>query len=291
MDGRSAMFVTGPSEEGQSEPRLSEVGLSEVGERAGNADLVRAAFREECLRLGEVLASLDPGDLARPTGCVPWTVAELLAHVRTGAGRLIDMLAAPAPTGAPVDAAGYFGTAKFTSEVDAARIESARAEAARIEAARIEAAHAEAARVGDGRVEGGEESFGPDGRRRGAGLGEDFDRAWRAALAAVEAYPPDRVVRTRHDDAMTVTEFLRTRVVEVGVHGLDLAAALDRPPWLTTAASRVIADLLTVGRSLPAELGWDRLTLIAKVTGRMPCSPAEQAALARVGLPLLAFGP
>ncbi|RUL95331.1 hypothetical protein EG812_02330 [Verrucosispora sp. FIM060022] len=247
------------------------------------------------MRLGEVLATLDPKDLARPTGCVPWTVAELLAHVRTGAGRLIDMLAAPAPNGALVDAAGYFGAAKFTTEVDAARIESARAESARIESARIEAARIEsarieAARVGDGRVEGGGERFGSEGTRRGGGLGEDFDRAWRAALAAVEANPPDRVVRTRHGDAMTVTEFLRTRVVEVGVHGLDLAAALDRPPWLTTAASRVIADLLTAGRFLPAELGWDRLTLIAKVTGRMPCSPAEQAALARVGLPLLAFG-
>ncbi|MFD6756108.1 maleylpyruvate isomerase N-terminal domain-containing protein [Micromonospora gifhornensis] len=266
----------------------------------GDVDLVRAAFRAECLRLGEVLAALEPRDLARPTGCVPWTVAELLAHVRTGAGRLIDMLAAPAPTGALVDAAGYFGAAKFTLEVDAARIESARAEAGRVESARAEeariaSARAEAdrveeARVGDGRVESGEERFGSEGARRGVGLGEDFDRAWRAALAAVEACPPDRVVRTRHGDAMTVTEFLRTRVVEVGVHGLDLAAALDRPPWLTTAASRVITDLLTAGRRLPAELGWDRLTLITKVTGRTPCSPAEQAALARVGLPLLAFG-
>ncbi|WSG10822.1 maleylpyruvate isomerase N-terminal domain-containing protein [Micromonospora sp. NBC_01739] len=305
----------------------------------GDADLVRAAFREECLRLGEVLATLDRKNLARPTGCVPWTVAELLAHVRTGAGRLTDMLAAPAPTGALIDAAGYFGAAKFTPEVDAARIEaarieaagaesdrieaargaahaeagrieaagaaSARAEAARVEAARVEAARAEAARVesahaegapggavraGDGRVEGGEESFDSGGTRRGVGVGADFDRAWRAAYGAVEAYPPERVVRTRHDDAMTVTEFLRTRVVEVGVHGLDLAAALDRPPWLTTPASRVIADLLTGGRSLPVELGWDRLTLIAKLTGRTPCSLAEQAALARVGLPLLAFG-
>ncbi|MBL6275363.1 maleylpyruvate isomerase N-terminal domain-containing protein [Micromonospora fiedleri] len=290
-----------------------------------DADFVRAAFREECLRLGEVLATLDPKDLARPTGCVPWTVAELLAHVRTGAGRLIDMLAAPPPNGTLVDAAGYFGAAKFTPEVDAARIESARAESARIEAARgvahaeagrIEAAGAEAARAeaapvvavpveaarvgvarggaaqaGDGRVDCDGKRLDSEGTGWRAGLGEDFERAWRAALAAVEAYPTDRVVRTRHGDAMTVTEFLRTRVVEVGVHGLDLAVALDRPPWLTTAASRVIADLLTAGRSLPAELGWDRLTLIAKVTGRMPCSPAEQAALARVGLPLLAFGP
>ena len=320
MDERSAMFAAELPRVG-----VSEVGVSEVGENAGDAGRVRAAFREECERLGEVLLTLDPVDLARPTGCVPWTVAELLAHVRTGAGRLADMLAAPAPTGTLVDAAGYFGAAKFTPEVDAARIAAARADAAgadaaradtiRAEAAGTDAIRAEAARseaagtdavgtelartgaaeVGVGRVgdEGTEISLGragPGDAYLGVGLRVDFDRAWRAALAAVDAHPPDRVVRTRHGDAMTVTEFLRTRVVEVGVHGLDLAAALDRPPWLTGIASRVIADLVTAGRTLPAELGWDRLTLIAKITGRTPCSPAEQAALARVGLPLLAFG-
>ena len=335
MDERSAMFAAELPRVG-----VSEVGVSEVGENAGDAERVRAAFREECERLGEVLLTLDPVDLARPTGCVPWTVAELLAHVRTGAGRLADMLAAPAPTGTLVDAAGYFGAAKFTPEVDAARIAAARADAAgadaaradtiraeaagadairadtiRAEAAGTDAIRAEAARseaagtdavgtelartgaaeVGVGRVgdEGTEISLGragPGDAYLGVGLRVDFDRAWRAALAAVDAHPPDRVVRTRHGDAMTVTEFLRTRVVEVGVHGLDLAAALDRPPWLTGIASRVIADLVTAGRTLPAELGWDRLTLIAKITGRTPCSPAEQAALARVGLPLLAFG-
>ncbi|TCB97153.1 hypothetical protein E0H26_12745 [Micromonospora zingiberis] len=271
--------------------------LSESGERVGDLDLVRAAFRDECARLTEVLATLDPADLDRPTRCAPWTLAELLAHVRTGAGRLVDMLAAPAPTGALVDAAGYFGAAKFTPDVDAARIGAAQAEAARVESARAETSGIDAGQVeaGRGRVEGRGWGQGRSGPGRpwsggGAGPGVDFERAWRATLAAVDAHPPERVVRTRHGDAMTVPEFLRTRVVEVGVHGLDLAAALDRPPWLTATASRVIADLLTGGRRLPAELGWDRLTLIAKVTGRAGCSRAEQAVLSGVGLPLLSFG-
>ncbi|MDG4796848.1 maleylpyruvate isomerase N-terminal domain-containing protein [Micromonospora sp. WMMD1082] len=234
---------------------------------------VRAAFRAECGRLGDVLRTLDRADLDRPTRCAPWTVAELLAHVHTGAARLADMLAAPALTPARVDATGYFGAAKFTPEVDAARIE----------AAQVEPGRSRAVQVGTGRA-------GASLSRPGSVLAVDFDRVWRATLAAVDAHPPDRVVRTRHGDAMTATEFLRTRVVEVGVHGLDLAAALDRPPWLTTAAGRVIAALLTGGRALPPELGWDRLTLIAKATGRAARSPAEQVALDAAGIRLLSFG-
>ncbi|MEV6814183.1 maleylpyruvate isomerase N-terminal domain-containing protein [Micromonospora sp. NPDC051296] len=230
-------------------------------------DEVRDAFRDECRRLGEVLRTLDPAELDRPTDCRPWTVAELLAHVRTGAGRLAGMLAAPAPAHAQVDAAGYFGAAKFTPEVDAARINAAQAEAARGDAGR-----------------------GPAGPADRPELGADFDRVWQATLDAVDAHPPDRVVRTRHGDAMTVTEFLRTRVVEVGVHGLDLAAALDRSPWLTPAAGQVIADLLTGGRAVPQELGWDQLTLIRKATGRVPRGHAEQTVLDAAGIRLLAFG-
>ncbi|MER7441529.1 maleylpyruvate isomerase N-terminal domain-containing protein [Micromonospora avicenniae] len=220
-------------------------------------DTVRAAFRDECARLGEVLSGLSEADLDRPTDCRPWTVRELLAHVRSGAGRLTDMLAAPAPPRAEVDAATYFGAPKFTPEVDAARIDSGRREARELD---------------------------------GAALVADFERAWRATEVAVAAAPADRVVRTRHGDAMSVDEFLRTRVVEVGVHGLDLAAALALEPWLTPTAAQVIAGLLTGGRPVPPELGWDRLTLIRKTTGRARLSGREQAVVDGAGFRWLSFG-
>ncbi|MET8121069.1 maleylpyruvate isomerase N-terminal domain-containing protein [Micromonospora sp. NPDC005291] len=220
-------------------------------------DPVRTAFSAECARLTEILAELVDGDLDLPTDCPPWTVRELIAHVRTGIGRLTDMLAAPAPPRAEVDAAGYFGTAKFTPQVDADRIAGGRRDARQVDR---------------------------------AALASEVDRAWRATDAAVAAAPPDRVVRTRHGDAMLLTEFLRTRVVEVGVHGLDLAAALGRPPWLTAAAAAVIADLLTAGRPAPAGLRWDRLTLIRKTTGRAALTAPEQAAIDAAGFRWLAFG-
>ncbi|EEP70630.1 hypothetical protein MCAG_00957 [Micromonospora sp. ATCC 39149] len=219
---------------------------------------VRAAFRDECAALGVVLRGLTPADLSRPTDCPPWAVRDLIAHVRTGAGRLTGMLAAPAPPRAEVDAAGYFGAAKFTPQVDRARVDSARRQAG--------------------------EATDP------VEVAAGFDRAWRAADAAVAHQPLDRVVRTRHGDPMALTEFLVTRVVEVGVHGLDLAAALGREPWLTPTAAEVVTALLTGGRAVPPELGWDRLAVVRKATGRASLTDRERAVIGAAGVRLLAFG-
>ncbi|MFC8845362.1 MULTISPECIES: maleylpyruvate isomerase N-terminal domain-containing protein [unclassified Micromonospora] len=216
------------------------------------------AFRDECTALGAVLRGLTPADLDRPTDCPPWAVRDVIAHVRTGAGRLTGMLAAPAPPRAEVDAAGYFGAAKFTPQVDRDRVDSARRQA--------------------------REATDP------AGIAAGFDRDWRAADAAVARQPADRVVRTRHGDPMLLTEFLVTRVVEVGVHGLDLAAALGREPWLTQAAAKVVTALLTGGRAVPAELGWDRLTVVRRATGRASLTGRERAVIEAAGVRLLAFG-
>ncbi|NED51137.1 hypothetical protein G3I24_09490, partial [Micromonospora aurantiaca] len=106
----------------------------------------------------------------------------------------------------------------------------------------------------------------------------------------VAAAPPGLVVRTRHGDAMALPEFLRTRVVEVAVHGLDLADALDRPPWLTPPAAAVVAGVLTGGAPVPPGLRWDTLTVLRKATGRLPLTGDEQAELARAGIGRLAFG-
>lgn len=219
---------------------------------------VRAAFRDECERLERVLRGLDDAALDRPTPCPPWRVRDLLAHVSTGAGRLVAMLAEPAPPRPEVTASAYFGAAKFAPEVDRERVDGARA----------------AAHDHPGAVE----------------VAGEFGRAWRATDAAVAAEPPGRVVRTRHGDAMALTEFLRTRVVEVAVHGLDLADALDRPPWTTPAAAAVVVDVLTAGRPVPDGLGWDPLTVLRKATGRLPLTGAERAALAAAGIRRLAFG-
>nr|MDT0659746.1 maleylpyruvate isomerase N-terminal domain-containing protein [Micromonospora sp. DSM 115978] len=220
---------------------------------------VEEAFRAEARRLADILLALDEPAFDRPTNCPPWRVRDLVAHVCAATGRVTEMLARPAPPAALVDAAGYFSPAKFAAAIDAARVDDAVRGAA-----------------------GG-----------GHQLAVTFDRTRRAAEAAVVAAPPGRLVRTRHGDAMTVPDFLATRVVELGVHGWDLAAALGRPTWLTEAAGAVIADLLATSPAavqLPETLGWDPPTLIAKATGRLPLTDRERGEVDRRSVRWPSFG-
>ena len=195
-------------------------------------DLIHEAFGAEARQLSGVLAGLDEAAFARPTACDPWTVAELVCHMRMAVGRLPGMLAAPEPAGPDlVPAAGYYrADQRFSPATNADRIQSAQRGAAALAGA--------------------------------AARARDFDAARRQAESALRDAAPGRVVRTRHGDPMLVTEFLRTRVLELAVHGLDLAAALDREPWMTFQAAQVTEDLLLpagaaggCGRK-PAGTGW-----------------------------------
>ena len=185
--------------------------------------------------------------------------------MRTGVARLPAMLAepelSPVPRDELVTAAGYFNPDhRFSPATNADRVSSAQDGAAGLPAEAMAA---------------------------------DFDRAWHAAQAAVEAASPDRVVRTRHGDLMRLSEFLRTRVLELAVHGLDLAAGLNRDPWLTPEAAGVVADLmLPAGSALAVRkrLGWDDATLIAKITDRLPITPDESSVVEGQDIHRLALG-
>jgi uncharacterized protein (TIGR03083 family) len=227
------------------------------------ADMIHDAFSAEARQLSGVMAGLDDAAFARPTACDPWTVAELVYHVRMAIGRLPGMLAAPEPAGQElVPAAGYYrADQRFSTATNAGRIQSAQRGAAALAGA--------------------------------ADRARDFEAAWQQAEAAVRDTPPGRVVATRHGDRMLLTEFLRTRVLELAVHGLDLAAALDRELWMTVQAARVTEELLlpsaAAGR-LRAETGWDRVGLIARLTGRHPLTTAEAGLIQSAHAGRLALG-
>jgi uncharacterized protein (TIGR03083 family) len=226
-------------------------------------EMIHEAFGAESRRLSEVVTGLDDAGFTQPTPCEPWTVADLVYHVRMTMGRLPGMLAAPDPAGADlVTAAGYYrGDQRFSADTNAERIGSAQRGAAGLAGA--------------------------------AARARDFDEARQRAWVALRAAPPGRVVLTRHGDRMLLAEFLRTRVLELAVHGLDLAAGLDRAPWMTAPAAYVTEDLLlpaVAAARLRAGTGWDQVTLIAGLTGRRPLTPAETELAQAAGIGWLALG-
>ncbi|MFH8370617.1 maleylpyruvate isomerase N-terminal domain-containing protein [Streptomyces sp. NPDC018031] len=226
-----------------------------------NHDRVLEAFRREAEALTAAMSELSQAEWDLPTRCTPWTVRDLLGHVTVVVDWLPGMLDAPAPSEAEVSAAEYYRPDDRFSP--------------RTNRARIALAQDRAAKSADG-----------------AAFADDFTAVWRRVDRLCRAEPADRTVRTRHGDAMLLSEFLLTRVVEVAVHGLDLADALGREPWLTAQAGDAVLELL-LGREQLATvdaLGWSRPRFLRGATGREPWHGPEAARIEQLGLRWLALG-
>lgn len=215
------------------------------------------ALDAECARLGEVLAALTDREAAAPTRCVPWDVAALAAHTVGALGRVRTALDEEAPPRAEVSAAGYYAPdARFSPEVDADRIDSAVRAATR---------HGDAAEPG----------------RRLRELWADLEPRLRAE-------PEGRVVRTRHGDAMALEDFLLTRVLELVVHGIDLADALGRTPWTSPEGAGAV-ELLLFGEAGRPD-GLDAPSSLRAATGRHLVGGPTAEDLKGSGVRFLALG-
>ncbi|MFE9452497.1 maleylpyruvate isomerase family mycothiol-dependent enzyme [Streptomyces sp. NPDC006739] len=219
------------------------------------------AFRLEAEQLARVMTGVSAGEWRLPTRCAPWDVSDLLAHVRVVISWLPGMLAASAPPRAEVSAVDYYRPDdRFAPDTNAARITLAQDHAAT--------------------------------QLNGAALADDFNAMWQQVDRLCRSAPEGRVVRTRHGDPMLLSEFLLTRVVEVAVHGLDLADALGREPWLTAPAADLVQELLfgPDGAATMEKLGWDQLRSLRKATGREPISEEEASDVSRSGIRWLTLG-
>jgi uncharacterized protein (TIGR03083 family) len=226
-------------------------------------DARTAAFAAEASALAAAAAQLTEADLERPSSCPPWTAGELLCHIIVATDRVSQALAGPGTGGSTlVTAAGYYRPdERFSPAANTSRVDTARQLAA--------------------------------ARHTPGALRAELDRVTHDSLEQLEAAPAGRTVLTRHGDPMLLTDFACTRIVELGVHGLDLATSLGRPPWLSGPAAVVVTGLLLPeggAAELRAELGWDEVTLVAKLTGRAPASAPEQAVLASHGISALTLG-
>ncbi|MFF6772034.1 maleylpyruvate isomerase N-terminal domain-containing protein [Streptomyces sp. NPDC012637] len=226
-----------------------------------NQDRVLEGFRVEAGALTRAMSGLSPAEWNLPTRCSPWSVLDLLGHVCVVIGWLPDMLNAPAPDEPEISAAEYYRPDDRFSP--------------RTNESRITLAKDRAAQAADG-----------------AAFAEDFATTWQRVDRLCQAQQADRTVRTRHGDAMLLSEFLLTRVVEVAVHGLDLADALGREPWLTSSAADAVTELLlgTEHGTATDQLGWNRTRFLRKATGREPLNAEEAAQVEQLGIRWLALG-
>nr|WP_297425473.1 maleylpyruvate isomerase N-terminal domain-containing protein [uncultured Actinotalea sp.] len=227
---------------------------------------VADVLESEAAALAVALGRASEQDAGRATRCAPLTVAALLGHVRVTLRALGPMLAAPEPEREPrpagpgvavrVGAAEYYRPdGRFSPETDARRLAAAVAAGAEHPALPAQVA------------------------------------AWGAEVAVLLAAVrqgdrgEDRLVVTRHGDVMVLADFLVTRVLEVAVHGIDLADALGAPRW-TTAAAATLLRALHLDGPLPEGVA-DDVAFLGLVTGRDPASPLQREALSRAGVRLL----
>jgi len=209
-------------------------------------EAVVQAISAESDRLLAAMLALTEADFDRPTRCAPWSVRDLLGHLLVACRRVGPMLQGPSPAEAVVAALAYFRDDELGGGHDPERIEAAEREAAAFSTGR-ELASAVAA----------------------AGL---------EMVSLARREPHGRLVRTPWDHDMSLTEYLKTRVFELAVHGLDLAVAVGRDPWLTEEAASVTESMLAEGMNVAeCRAGWDRLTFIQKATGRTHPTDAEAA--------------
>jgi uncharacterized protein (TIGR03083 family) len=222
-----------------------------------NEELGEILDRESRLA-AEAASAIDEEAFAGPTRLPLWTVKELVAHMWGDLDRIREYLADPAPAAADADAVAYWKSYDPTED-GPATADRARAVAARF--------------------------------ATGAELVASFEEARAEAIPLALATPEDRVVAT-WGPALRLDDYLQTRILEMGVHGLDLADAIGREPWLTPDAAQVIRRILLglLGEQPAIVRRWSDRSFIEAGTGRRGLTFEEHAALGPLAraFPLLA---
>jgi uncharacterized protein (TIGR03083 family) len=213
---------------------------------------------EESRLAARSLSAVADDAFAGPTRLPVWTLKELFAHMWSDLDRIRMYLAGPAPAAADTDAVAYW------RRYDPADDGPITAERARGIAGRFAS---------------------------GAELVRSFDDARAEAIALAVATPEDRIVAT-WGPTMRFDEYLRTRILEMGVHGLDLADALGGEPWLTPGAADVTRRILIglLGEEPAIVRRWSDRSFIEAGTGRRGLTYESHAALGPLAraFPLLA---
>jgi uncharacterized protein (TIGR03083 family) len=203
------------------------------------------ALAREVGSVGQLLHALKPKQWEQPTRCPPMNVRELAAHMLRGALRIEEMLdQGPVDEEPEKDAITYF---QFDSAGEAAVIVK-------------RAQEVSAAYPGD--------------------LARTWDMEWTKALQRARMYVGDDPVLRNVFGLIRLSEYLKTRCVEVVIHHMDLDDALGRKPHPDREALETTGDVLRglLGTDLrPVGVDDVRFALIG--TGRAPLNDDERQML------------
>jgi len=217
------------------------------------------ALREECDALTRDVLYLPEDAFGKPTRLPAWNVKELLGHIhRSINDRINSALEGQSPEAPEVDSVTYFRS--YDPATDSQDV----ADRAKGVAAGFATGHELALAWAD---------------------------AWPRTLARAGGADPERVIVT-FGPAIAFEEYLKTRVLEVTVHRMDLEHALGRKGWGTDEAISIVDDILVglLGEQPPSNLDWDAIEFIDTGTGRRPLSDGERRMLGPLAsrFPLLA---
>jgi uncharacterized protein (TIGR03083 family) len=237
---------------------------------------VGPAVTDEVMALSEMLgdlrdlvADLTDEEFSRPTCCDGWTVAEVVVHCGAPLLALVSENAKEVDGAPEVDRFGVYLTDPSKPYPFAGQ-------------------HA-----WDG--------FG-SGEKANRTLGDVISdravtqaRGWRPAqlrvlfgfiadgvISALPEIPADRVIRRPpRYPRMLFNELVASRNLEFGVHLMDIAEAVGRPPELRTECAAIIAGMLDhrLGQTIPESLGWDPTRYIQIGMGRRELTPGERETL------------
>lgn len=219
---------------------------------------VIGALAREVGSVGKALHRLKRADWDRPTRCPPMTVKDLVAHMYRGTMRIEQMLdQEPLNIEPEKDGETYFQFDRSTASPQV-----------------VTQAQDEAAGFDDP-----------------AALVRAWDEGWSLALRRTREALADDPVLPGIFGAIRLSEFLRTRVVEVTVHHMDVDDALGREPHPDPGALEATGDVLRglLGTDLRGA-GIDDVRFAIIGTGRAPLDDRERSLLGPLAekFPLLA---
>ena len=214
------------------------------------------ALEAQCKELRALLGELSDEEWERPTRCPGWTVKELAAHCEGMLQRLVGANAEAVEGEPEIDRTGYYGY-----DPDGPRDGE--------DPSKTFSEH-----IRDRVID---EVGGRSGEEIRAGV----DSAIDDMLRGVREIPADRVIKRSGHPRIAFGEFVTTRVLEFGVHTMDIGHATLRGERVHPDAVPVITEILDgrLGAPLPKGLGWDARTYVLTGTGRRPLEANERFVL------------